>query len=226
MKNELLQLIPGSPNPFIYYPNRKEILEVDMRSLQRRFRLLPISDQEIPLYIDPYKRRLYTWYLADKDGNRGIIAYNQTYSQTYKLKFEKNDKLLQNNNFFGVAKFNTKENKIVIVQLPRWSGEKRRKDYVLQLPKDYPVLEAQIRVHFGQKVAVLHSKKWDRVFIVRYDTKDSLIYPIPKGVKNHFLEISPSGKYMALDLVDNKTQLTRQVMVLEIKKKTWKKFNF
>ena len=224
----MFQLISSPGFPMAWDHSKKSVQEFDFQTMQSRSLPVRLSPTEVPIYFDITKRRYYAWHFLDKNKQRGLIAYEGSGKIAGKLLFQPGDKLLQQKNFFAVARIQHTDNSILIIEPDRWSGSQGEKTYTLHIPREYPVSEASIKISFIKKLALVSGfsknsrKKWRTVFVFDYQKSwqvSSLSAPSDQYIA--YESISNNGQWVMAELRSLKMDTTTSLSLYSNQSRKW-----
>ena len=205
-----------------------KILEVDITRHQFRKLNQKIVAGMIPLYSEP-NRILYSTKFAG-DGSGLLIREGTKVEQ---LIYDSNSKILRQGAKFGIGKIHPEKNRLEIIELPNWSGrmEKKRR-YLIELPRIYPLSEAEIIIDFKKKILAiggavsLSKKRWQRIFFYNYK-QGKLLYEFnyENGLIPNTMEVDPESKLIAADFVRADNYRTIYLGVFDLENLSFRKLS-
>lgn len=224
----VFQIVETPDFPVVWDFSKKALLEFDFQTMQSRSMVIRLANNEVPIYFDHQKRRYYAWHFMDERKQKGLVAYDGSGKIAGRLLFQSGDKLLQQKNYFGVAKIRHSDNSIMIIELERWSGIGSKKSYSLHIPKDHRVISASIKAHFSKKIAVISGftkksrKSWRKLYIYDYEKswQLSVLTPPPGQYISHE-SISDDGHWIMAELRHFGTDLTASLSLFSTQTRKW-----
>jgi len=223
-----VSIVRSKDSSYLYNKKRNTILELDFRLFQTRGTAISTPKGEQPLYVEHVKRMQYTWRKDKKSDKRGLIAYRNANQVVAQLQFRGNDKLISNGKLFGVVQFDKKSNSARLKELARWSGEKQNRDYVITLPANQSVVDAEMKPNFEKnKVFVLgmseaSKKRWRKGFIFDYEKGWEVGKYKPKmGSYVSYGGISPDGSKAMMIVSNVKTGYVERILMLSFSSRKW-----
>lgn len=210
--------------------SRGSALKFDFNSYQVRTIFLTTRPDEILLYLDPDRRRYYTWQPKVENDKRGLAAYEGQGIRAGGMLFAEGDKLIHQKNLFGVAHYKTKDQGIDIIELGRWTGRSDKKVYTIHIPKSYTLDQTHLKVNFSRKIATIAANSQRQ----RKKTKTTIIYDYEKSWKlskfdtpvNQYVAfetISPNGNYVVIESKSKITENTELLAIYSVASRKWKK---
>ena len=224
----VFQIVETPTFPMVWDFSKKALLEFDFQTMQSRSMVIRLANNEVPIYFDHQKRRYYAWHFMDEKKQKGLIAYDGSGKIAGRLLFQSGDKLLQQKNYFGVAKIRHSDNSIMIIELERWSGIGSKKSYSLHIPRDHRVINASIQAHFSKKIAVISGftqksrKQWRKLYIYDYEKSWQLsaLTP-PQGQYISHESVSDDGHWVMAELRHVSTGLTASLSLFSTQTRKW-----
>ena len=199
---------------------KEQILQIDPQSFQTK-NALKVPAFERPLFFNPQSKSLVSWY--DDGGKRGLVArLSNDETEAKRLKFKRDDRMLQSGDAFAVAHLEHLPNTIEIRELKDWTRTGKPGQYTIKVPPAYSVKSAGIHVNFKKRLALvqganyLAKTRWQRLFIYNYTMHEHLtVVPVTNTQYIHYAGINPTGRYAVVEMRDVKSRQTENVRVYD-----------
>ena len=189
---------------------------------------MTLDKDEIPLYVHLKKRHIYT--LLEKTSHKLLKAYSGSEKVAASLKIGKNQRILQNESLFGILDYDSIDNFLTIIEVPRWSPvEKTVKNFVY-LPKVFSPLKTHVKIDFDKKILTVAGGSYSerkKVGLVQiYNYQNSWKIGEIKVPSHFFISeeyISPDGKFVLVEISDTTYNYVKHIAVFSVLDRKWKK---
>jgi hypothetical protein len=226
IKSKTRRQLVRSPNGYMMVDAKNStILEIDSKTFQSRKRASYVKGQR-PLWFDPSSKELIVWQRGKISGLKAV----KNGKIGRKLAFKRSQRVLQQNDKFGIANLDTNKNEIEIIEHSKWSGVSKNAKYKIKIPPSYTVNSSSMDIHFEKKIALvaganfLAKQRWQRVFVFKYDENEEMVGAIAV-TGNEYLNyagIDPTGKFAIIEVRDITTRQTVVLKIFDFEKKSFK----
>ena len=184
-----------------------------------------LNKNETLVYFDKEKSHRYT--VVSSGDKKTLVAYKNKKIMG-QLDIGVNDRFIQQNDIFGSARYEKKDNLINIIEYPKWTAVDQLNSHYIYLDKELDARNNHLKVDFLKKIAIisgsdLEQRKRSKKLLI-YDYKMGwLMSKIKLSKKNYiaFESISPNGDFVIAEIRDSRTDHFQDLKVYKISLRKW-----